>query len=86
MFPFYFAPADELEQKIFRFCWNCLKQQDCCFFFFLKNNQLGQNMSKDFSAEIKKTGGKGRFQRKGNAEAKIGANEDSMLWRGGGGG
>lgn len=43
-------------------------------------------MSKDFSAEIKKTGGKGRFQRKGNAEAKIGANEDSMLWRGGGGG
>lgn len=34
----------------------------------------------------KMEGGKGRFQRKGNAEAKIGANEDSMLWRGGGGG
>lgn len=41
-----------------------------------------------FQLKSKKMGGEGeaRFQRKGNAEAKIGANEDSMLWRGVGGG
>lgn len=86
-FSFYFTPADEVKQKILRFCWNCQTAE--MHFFFLKNNQLKHNVSKDFSTEIKKRlgeWGKGRFQRKGNAEAKIGANEDSMLWSSGGGG
>lgn len=64
MFPVYFAPADELEQKIFRFCWNCLKQQDCRFlFFFLKIINSGKICQKTFQLKSKRRGGEGKISK-----------------------
>lgn len=68
MFPFYFAPADKLKQKIFYFVGILSNSRTALF--FLKNNQLGQNMSKDLSAEIKKTGGREDFKGKGTLKQK----------------